>query len=227
MKKLLLNIVCICAPLLGFSQVTIDLNSENPFVRVFNTDQKARYEGITGNPFIVKDWTVGKTYTVKGESKEEYTLLYDMIEDALLTKEGDKLMKFGNDVIAFTLKDLNTGSYRMFSRGYMATKDTDAATFFEELASGTKLTLLKYVKKKIASSRNYDGSESKSIEEINRYYFSMGKDKPLALVKLDKNEFLAAMSDKKAEMEVYIAKEKLNLKKAEDAAKAVTHYNSL
>ncbi|RZK49449.1 MAG: hypothetical protein EOO99_05500 [Pedobacter sp.] len=225
MKKILLNLLFIASPILGFGQIAID-NGDVNFLRRTSNDEKARYEGITGNPFIIKDWTMGKTYTMDGESKEEYSLMYDLVENVLLTKKGNELLSFGNDVVAFTLKDLGTGSYRKFSRGYEPTKDTDKSTYYEELASG-KLSLLKLVKKKIATSRNYDGTESKSIEEITRYYLATTKAAPLTQIKLDKNEFLNAMSDKKSEMEAYISKEKLNVKKAGDAAKLVNYYNTL
>lgn len=225
MKKIFLNLLFIIAPIMSFAQITFD-NGDTQFIRRPVNDEKARYEGISGNPFIIKDWTLGKVFTSKGESKEEVQLMYDQVENLLLTKQGNQLLTYGEDVFAFTLKDLSTGSYRKFSNGYAATKDTNKSTFFEEIAAG-KLTLLKHSKKRISSTRNYDGTESKSIDETTRYYLATSKTDPLVSTKLDKNEFLAAMADKKQAISDYIAKEKLNVKKLPDATKLVEYYNTL
>lgn len=201
---------------------------------VFNTDwvlMDARsdnyivdtYDGVNGSPYFLHDWAKGSVTSGKAVLKNQM-LKYDQVENRVLVKGEDGSIKTFKTVInSFTIADNNND--RVFLSGFIKGPYNDNFTFFEVLADG-KMKFLKRNIKIISVNKEYSGKVVKNITSEIKYFICLPNKPPLN-IKLGEKPILAELADRESELASYIKTNKLNLKKEEDVAKLVIHYNTL
>lgn len=183
----------------------------------------ALYDGVSGNPFLLKDWSKGSVTSGTAVLKDQL-LKFDEIENRLLIKGDDGTARTFKTVInSFTIADKNKD--RVFASGFHKGIHNDNFTFFEVLA-GEKVKFLKRNIKVISASTEYSGKVVKNVTSEIKYFISK-PDKAPELIKLGEAPLLETLGSKKSELISYAKANKLNLKREEDVVKLINYYNTL
>jgi hypothetical protein len=224
MKKIVCFMMLFCG-----AQTAIVFAQNAPFVpeiltTPWHAEETQKYENVNGSPYLVDNWAKGIVKLSNGQTFKNVDLKYDQVEQQLVFKaNGGKLFNFTDTVKEFKVSYLvdNKIEEKYFRSGYIGNKKA----FYEVITDG-RIQFLKFTAKVIKNNHGYGESDKvKSLDVTDYYYFY--KDDKLIRVKRDDKSVLAAMGDKEGEMEHYVAGNKLNMKKSEDIAKAVMHYNSI
>lgn len=201
---------------------------------VFNTDwvlMDARsnnsildiYDGVNGNPYLLHDWAKGSVTSGQAVLKNQM-LKYDQVKNRLLVKGEDGSIKTFKTVFnSFTIAD--NSNDRVFLSGFIKGLYNDNFTFFEVLANG-KVKFLKRDIKIISVNKEYSGKAVKNITSEVKYFICLPNKPPLN-IKLGQKPILTELADQELELTSYIKANKLDLKKEDDIAKLVIHYNTL
>jgi len=200
------------------------VNDELIRTGIKNNTLVEKYANIEGNPYFFKDWVKGKITISKGVVDTTSLLKFDQVENKLFVKgDAEDVYTFKEVVAKFTL--VGEKSTHNFECGFPKTADTDEFTYFEVFNSG-KTKIARRTVKVIEEYKPYSGAMVKQIAENQKYYLCKSGTATIP-VKLDKKEILQNLSDKQKEVEDFLSKKKLNLKKIEDVTKLLDYYNSL
>ena len=181
------------------------------------------YEGVIGEPYLLSDWAKGTVRSGKAVLKDQM-IKFDEVENRVLVRgEGGALKTFKTAISSFTIADKSKD--REFEAGFLKGANNDIYTFFEVLVPGRTKFLRRNVKV-ISANKEYSGKIVKNITSETKYFISSPDQAPVN-IKLDEKSILLVLADKKSDLISYINANKLNLKKVDDVAKLITHYNSL
>jgi hypothetical protein len=192
-------------------------------VRFTEFREVPKYDDIkSGNPYVVRDWGMGKIVTNGTGEIDGFLLKFDEVgEELLVMGEGDTVKNFAEPILAFTIKD--SLKDRVFVSGFKPTKNSNSNTYFEVIADG-KIKLLKKNYKRISEYKEYSGTIAKIIKD-DIQYFVVGEDNEPKQIKLDQKSILVALSDKASFIDEYIKSNKINFKEEADLVSVFQFYN--
>jgi hypothetical protein len=191
---------------------------------------KSLYEGTKGSPFFIDDFKYSNIRLIAGKQYFNVPSRLNLYthEVHFRSPEGlEMAAPFGVMLEAEFLDTLTDGSSRsyVFRTGYPNIDQQNEYHFYLVLAEG-KVTLLKYIKRKINEERNeLSGEVNKQFDNYEDYYIF--RDAKMYRMKRDKSSYLDLLSDKKPELETYLKKEPVNFKKQEDISRFISYYNTL
>ncbi|MDT3401624.1 hypothetical protein [Mucilaginibacter terrae] len=173
---------------------------------------------VDGSPFLTDGWANGIATTDKGENFEG-SLRYDIVTDQLVFAGKDSVMMlFNAPIVRFTLSD------DTYQNGFPAVEDWKDKTYYKTLGAGKSKILKHFYKKKI-EVRDIGGiSNYKYEDNVACYLF---KDAKMVKLKPNKSAIIAALADKKSEVEAFVKNNKIDFKQDTDVAKLMNYYNSL
>jgi hypothetical protein len=218
--KITLRLVCVA---LGLSLVYAPATLAQGLLadQMGNPVFEKRYTNIKGSPYLQPDWAAGSVKLRSGKTFDGMKLKYDQVEDELLfLSDGGKEMTFSEPVAEFTIGD------KAFRRGYPAADGAPANAFYEVITEG-KMALLKRTSKKVIEEPAYNAATSVKSIRTNENYYLTATNLELTKIKKDKKSVLAALPDKKAELEDYIKDQRLDLRQEQDIVKLISYYNTL
>jgi hypothetical protein len=201
-------------------------NLGNMAGRPFQVNQ---YDNIKGSPYFIDSFSTcyftlndGKTYT---GIKMRLNLFSNDLH--FISKDSTELVASKGAIkrIAFQQQEKDSLRFSVFSAGYPAVDNNDAASYYEELASG-KIMLLKLTRRVLQNQRLLTSSPlDKEFTSINTIYvYSNNKMEKWTK---GKGFLLRIMADKKEQVEAFIEKEKLKCNSADDVEKVINYYNQL
>lgn len=187
-----------------------------------------QYESVEGSPFLYEKWNKGTVTLDNGTIYKDISLKYDQVRDVLLFEsKGGEAFEFVNKVKSFKIVTAESGENkeRVFRSGYKQGNDIKENNFIEVLAVG-KVELLKKTTKQILEESSYESAlKKKNIHAKESHYLSDGT--ALSKIKMNEKSLLTALKDKDAELNEYLKKNNLKIKKEEDVLQLVNYYNSL
>jgi hypothetical protein len=189
--------------------------------RVFNP---VKYSEISGSPFLFDKWINGSATISKGYY-DNLEIKLDSYTNTLLFKKEEETYEFQDDILSFVLKPTPT--------------DSSSYLYFKKGVSGQNLAYNQYVQVLVEGRVGFYKSQAKSMAEVNqinkgvvqsftktdRYYIF--KNNVAHLVRLNKSEALSLLNEKQEQLEAFIDKEKLSLRKEADVIKVIRYYNSI
>jgi hypothetical protein len=191
-----------------------------------------KYEDITGSPYLYTDWKSGTVIDKNGKSYPNALIKYDAYGDAVELNQEGTVMILNNElyqtfVLNFADNTTNKVTKQMFRSGYTQIPGFGAKAYFEVLSEGAVMALKRYDIKFVEEVVNSYGTATatKRFQRTDRYFLL--KDNKAVEFKLNSKSILGALGDKQAELDKYIAKEKLKLKTEDDLKKLMAYYNSL
>lgn len=179
------------------------------------------YTHVEGSPYLSNAWISGVVKMANGVTYSDLKLKYDMVEGIPLFMNSDgSPLKFVDKVAEFKLEPS-----MVFRSGYQEVDNNTQQTFYQVLYDG-EVSLIKEQGKLISESRAYNSaSVNKKFLNFESYY--LVRDNQPVQVKKNKNAILLALKTKKAELEGFIDKNKLDLKQEPDLVMLVEYYNSI
>lgn len=113
---------------------------------------------INGSPYFFNYWTKGTVVFFDGKVHTDSLLRFNLVTNQLQFLSYDKPLLFAGRVASFTLIDTagkkeNTAWFRS---GYPAYSFNNHYTFYQVLALGNNVHLLRYIRKQIAEQYQYN-----------------------------------------------------------------------
>ena len=152
--------------------------------------------------------------------------LYKQIIQIRLNGDTVKMVLPGNiiEIVFYDTVQSLTNEYK-FQTGYPEIDNLNRNNFYQVLSDG-KVTLLRSSIKKINKSKNEMSGETSSQFDIYEDHYLYVKYE-MKRVKKDKEYLLNLLADKRKELEVYIAAQKMNFRSMDSIKKLIDYYNSL
>ena len=223
MKHLLLltTILCLFSPLLKAQ--SISWNDPFPTKNSYGHFNMT-LDDINGSPYLDSQYVPGVVITNEGVIYKDIPMRYNCFNDVLEFKKDDKaydLMpkekaaraEFGGQIFCYL--------------PYEPASETNKA-YFQVLTEGKAELCVRY------RVNFYEREEAKGFADpkparfddlLETFWISV--DKGPAKKILGKSQLLDVLSNKKSEIDSYISKQKLSVKKVNDLKKIVNYYNTL
>ena len=189
--------------------------------RIFSVD---KYSGIKGTPFLREDWIQGSVNTSKG-FYNNLELKLDLYGNTLFFKRDDKEYEFEDKVNGFILmQDPNDSStYQYFVKG-LTGSGIRSEQFVQILEEG-RLNLYRADNKQLTELNQVNQGIIKSFSTSTRYLLL--KENSLQTIRLNKNDLLEKLGDRRQEIEDFIKTKKPDPKKESGLVSIIRYYNSL
>ncbi len=220
MKKLILFLVLtislqsVSAQLL---QLQDPVSSKN-----FNPD---KYAGIRGTPLLVDKWQHGSVITTKGYYAD-LELKIDLYDNQVFFNKNDESFELLDQIVAIRLypKWPDTVNQQVFIKG-ITQNNIKPNQYVQVLVAEGAVQLYRSDIKQVTEMSEINAGMVKTFANTSRYFIKKGDQ--FKLVKLNKEEIMPFLVEKEAEINDFIAKKKLNLKKEADFVQLIQAYNTL
>lgn len=183
------------------------------------------YVDVKGSPFLFNNWILGDVKLENGATHANVPLKYNIVDDILYFRapKDSSLLEFVIPVIRFKFNEAFGGA--LFSKGFPAIENFTNQSYYQVLYDG-KVKLLKKQIKTILENKPYNSATTeKSFLESNLYFALKGGE--MQKLRPAKKSLLQLFTDKEAQVEDFIKKEKIDFKSDEDLAKVFKYYDSL
>jgi hypothetical protein len=202
---------------------SIDLNPS--CLDVLKPDPRSIIKDVDGYPFLVVGW--GKGYVEsKGRILECEGLNILLYNQQLWLKSEGKVIALNPDE---SIQAVVIEGRRVVSG--LLPELRDKAVWMEELSTGGNAVLYKYhtatfVEPK-APVNSYDSGTKARFANKSSLYVNIPEGAPMQLMPEKAAAFLALLPENAKEMQEFLTKNKINLKKEADVVRAIAYYNSL
>lgn len=174
-------------------------------------DKKIRFD----DKYLDYDWQVGNMQTNDDRMITNVAFMYNVTKDR---------MELRADVNP-EMVDRITFDQKVFIYCKFIEHDMVKSGYFEQLTEGTSALLRRYTIHTVPGKKGAFGYDS--FQNISRDYYLKIGDEPAVEIKKNKNDILNVLSDHKEEIEKYIKKNRLNLRKMEDIDQVLNYYSTL
>ena len=223
-KFTLLFLFCIT---LSFGQTEIEnvnvLRNSSSFSTFANYDTS-----IKGSPFIQKDYQAAKIIKL---DKNTFSTMYNAHRDFMeVLKEGGTQYFLPSKKYPYEVVFVNSGvSYKAF---YFKGKKENKYGFFKIASKNKTCNLLVReqikLKEAIKPKTGYgEYTPSKFSREKDTYYINFTKNDIALKLPKKKKAFFKLFSSQSQNIQKFVKKEKLNIKKESDLVKVISYYNTL
>ena len=158
-----LYLFCLCA----FAQTTN--NSSNYFIEAYDVNGKPftfkTKMNVEGSPMLSESWNIGVVNFEKGQAITKIELQFNLHENELYFRKDNLVYTFADPVREFSFSYNDEDQLRTvkFRNGYAAQQKRTINSFYEVMADGKNLQLLKYVSKIVREKYEYS-------QPIKKYY---------------------------------------------------------
>ena len=187
-----------------------------------------QFSDIDGSPFLYDEWYRGKIISPEGLVLDGIMIKYEAYSETIVYMLNGKAFEVSDGAATFTIFPATDGmkDSLFFRGGYPAADNNSARTYYEVLADG-RLALLKTHKKVTGlSQQNALASNKREFILQEDLYLARKGQAPVKVMK-DKEALLELFADKKDEVNAWLGKNKVNLKKEDGLAELVKYYNAL
>lgn len=211
-------------PLVGTAQLTLN-NPEGGVLQLSTVNRSLDPAETDGSPYLQDEFKGGKVY-VNGNVSLEKPMRYNAYNSEIEIFAGEKqyapLLKR-----AYITAEIGNKTFKMLP--YNIDNDLQRVGYFNPLNKGKAVLLFK-PEVKLRQGRIPDTNYGKYIPptyiDISTYYMKKG-EVPAEKIRLNKRGVLNFLVDKKKELQEFISRKKLKLKKEEDVITLLDYYNSL
>jgi hypothetical protein len=188
----------------------------------FNPD---KYAGIRGTPLLVDKWQHGSVITNKG-FYADLELKLDLYDNQLFFNKNDESFELLDQIVAIKLfpKWPDTINQQVFIKG-ITQNNIKPEQYVQILVAQGAIQLYRSDIKQVTEMSEINAGMVKTFANTSRYFVKKGDQ--FKLVKLNKEEIMPFLAEKEAEMNDFIAKKKLNLKKEMDFIQMIQAFNAL
>jgi len=188
----------------------------------FNPD---KYAGIRGTPLLVDKWQHGSVITTKGYYAD-LELKLDLYDNQVFFNKNDESFELLDQIVAIRLfpKWPDTANQQVFIKG-MTQNNIKPEQYVQVLVAQGTVQLYRSDIKQVTEMSEINAGMVKTFANTSRYFIKKGDQ--FKLVKLNKEEIMPFLAEKEAEINDFIAKKKLNLKKEMDFIQMIQAFNAL
>lgn len=180
------------------------------------------FKEVKGTPCLNKEFIEGQI-VLKGDTAFNLPLRYNIYKDVLEYRVKDKTYIVGNPE---AIKEVVIGDNKLI---YLTIKNTNDFNGYYELLCEGKCILLSRKQVRLNEKKLSNGIVPEKPAEFIRLddkYFIINSSSIPVLVN-NKKTLLKCLDDKSSEIEFFLKKNKLSVKKTEDLKSLIEYYNSL
>jgi hypothetical protein len=176
------------------------------------------YKDISGNPYLIKDWSDGKVKFANGRIMNQFKLKFDCVRNLLLMQFQGSMFPADNKVNEFILytKTGKKADSMVFRKGFPVMGKATEHTYYHVLYEGHTI-LVRLVAKNIIEEKmmvvSTAGSRTR-LEEVEEYYLL--KDGLLIHLSDNKEAWLKQLGNKAEPLAAFISAQHLKLRSSED-----------
>ncbi len=221
MKKLILFLVLTISLQSASAQL---LQLQDPVSsKNFNPD---KYAGIRGTPLLVDKWQHGSVITTKGYYAD-LELKIDLYDNQVFFNKNDESFELLDHIVAIRLYPKwpdTVNQQQVFIKG-ITQNNIKPNQYVQILVAQGAVQLYRSDIKQVTEMSEINAGMVKTFANTSRYFIKKGDQ--FKLVKLNKEEIMPFLVEKEAEINDFITKKKLNLKKEVDFVQLIQAYNAL
>lgn len=221
MKKLILFLVLTISLQSASAQL---LQLQDPVSsKNFNPD---KYAGIRGTPLLVDKWHHGSVITTKGYYAD-LELKIDLYDNQVFFNKNDESFELLDHIVAIRLYPKwpdTVNQQQVFIKG-ITQNNIKPNQYVQILVAQGAVQLYRSDIKQVTEMSEINAGMVKTFANTSRYFIKKGDQ--FKLVKLNKEEIMPFLVEKEAEINDFITKKKLNLKKEVDFVQLIQAYNAL
>ena len=208
--------------LLNSSQAQIPMPIHDPLT--YRSVAVEKYSGVKGSPFAFETEMKGLVTTDKG-SYEVENLKYNCYDNVLQYTKNEEVFEITDAILFFQFyaKPGDAVPTINFERGF--TGSGIKADQFARVLSNGKTKFIRLDTKSLTEMNEINAGVIKTFADVTKWYIVRGSS--ASLVKLNKTDITALLTDHADEVQQFINSQSLNLKKEEDCSKLIKYYNSL
>ncbi len=233
MKRLVM-IAVLCCTTVSFAQLltsgplrptqVVDSNRLNDLTALRFSKQDQLENVVKGSIYLFKDWDNSSVIEVDNKKYLLKSVNYNILADQFQFKVSeDSVFVFDNTIISEV--KLNNKRFKQF---YFGLDEGDK--YCEVLFEGEKSSLLKKYDVKFDRAQPNPlmlKDISDKYVKTTKYFLIDNNTKTISSIKMKKKSLAVLFDDKFADVDSYVKKNKLSLKKEGDLMKVFKYYNSL
>ena len=220
MKKIIAALILIVSVYKVQAQESMQIHDPLTY-RSINTE---RYSGVKGSPFVFENELKGVITTDKGTYTVE-NMKFNCYDNILQYTKNEEVFEITDAIVHFEFfaKQDDAAPTIRFEKGFSGSgiKPDQFARVFTQ----GKVKFIRFDTKSLTDMNEINVGIIKTFADVTKWY--LVKDGTASLVKLNKTDITAFLSDKADAVQQYINAQSLNLKKEEDCTKLINYYNSL
>jgi len=185
-----------------FAQTTN--NSSNYFIEAYDVNGKpftfkSKME-VEGSPMLSDSWNMGIVNFEKGQAINKIELQFNLHENELYFRKDNLVYTFADPIREFSFAYSEDGQSRTvkFRNGYTAQHKRTLNSFYQVLADGKNVQLLKFVSKIVREKYEYSAPVKKYYDLKEELFIQNNKTGELIAIKKDRqsvNKALPAYSN--------------------------------
>ncbi|MDQ3846778.1 MAG: hypothetical protein M3342_22615 [Bacteroidota bacterium] len=176
MKKVFISI-CFLSVLKFAAAQTVDRNyATNGFMEIYDVKgkpvtSKSSVE-VEGSPLLNEQWAFGEVRLKNGQWLKDVPLQFNLQTNELYFQKNNTTFQFAEPVLQFSLAYTEEGAEKkvLFRAGYPPADGKTANTFYQVLAEGPNVHLLKYVFKSVKDVYQYNAPGKKRYWQMEELY---------------------------------------------------------
>ncbi len=189
------SLCLLCLPV--FAQTTN--NSSNYFIEAYDVNGKPftfkSKMDVEGSPMFSESWNIGIVNFEKGQAITKIELQFNIHENELYFRKDNLVYTFADPVSEFSFPYSDEGQTRTvkFRNGYTAQQKRTLKSFYQVLADGKNLQLLKYVSKIVREKYEYSQPVRKYYDLKEELFIQNNKTGELIAIKKDRQSVNRAL----------------------------------
>jgi hypothetical protein len=220
MKKIFATLLFIASVYITEAQESMPIHDPLTY-RAINTE---KYSGVKGSPFVFETEMKGVVTTDKGSYQVE-NMKYNCYDNIVQYTKNEEVFEITDPILHFEFfsKPSDATPSIKFEKGFSGNgiKPDQFARVFTQ----GKIKFIRLDAKSLTDMNEINVGVVKTFADVTKWY--LVKDGSVSLVKLNKSEITALLSDQADAVQQYINAQSLNLKKEEDCVKLINYYNTL
>lgn len=183
------------------------------------------YEGISGNPYFMKEWSDGVIRFSSGTVTDKFKIKFNAAQNRLLLQFSGSTFAAESKITEFVMYTKNKKDSFVFRKGFPETERGNIETFYQVLEKG-QVILIRLATKVIVQEKEMLASKlSRHYQDEEEFY--LFHEGTMHKINRETNPLQNILIDHRDELVTYIAQQQLKMRSADDLVKVVKKYNQL
>ncbi|MFM7839979.1 MAG: hypothetical protein ACKO6K_10450 [Chitinophagaceae bacterium] len=180
-----------------------------------------------GSPYYNPQWVKGMVKFSTGHWVKQIDLRFNLIDQQLYFRKNEQMYLFVDTVREFLLSPSETPgqSLRMFRSGYPLNGKFGPATFYEVLAEGSRIQLVRLLLRKMLVQNNYAEGTRKVYKDANLLFWYHPSSGKWVNADHQAEELVQAFPEFAATVADYVRSHRTKLRKEEELAELAVYLN--
>lgn len=212
------------------AQLVVGTTKDNFFTTIYLTDVTGKViptmqsTDIEGSPLLSDEWNMGSVkFKADNRRADSIQLKFNIPGNTLYFLRDGTTYEFVDDVYEFTMNLSAEGKVQpvVYRNGYPATGKQTTITFYEVLAEGPRVQLLRHTEKLIAETYVYNSPPKKHYDNVSTLYVYDAVAQKISKIKLKRSSVTDALPELEKKIDQLCEQHQWDLKSVEELKQLV------